>query len=111
MKKTSKKEEKKVKKSKKAALVSRESKSGKYKSIRHLMEVLFFKDKELTKEEALKIVKKEYPGSGFAEERSNHFSWYHTHIVNLREFVVIEPPKWANGGGAKIKKRDHKKKK
>lgn len=95
--------EKKTKKpAKKTEKKSRASKSGKYKSIRHMMETLFYKNQNLTADDAMKIAKKEFPDSKYVES-GNHFTWYHTHIVNMKEFTVIEPPKWAKGG-AKIKK-------
>jgi hypothetical protein len=103
-KKSDKKDEKK-KKAKKTERKSRASRSGKYKSMRHMMEAMFYKNQNLTSDEAMKMVKKEFPDSAYV--KSNHFPWYHTHIVNLREFTVIEPPKWAKGG-AKIKKHDKK---
>jgi len=79
---------------------SRISKSKKYKSIRHMMEAMFYKNQNFTSEEAMKLMKKEYPDSAYV--KSNHFPWYHTKIANCREFTIIDPPKWAKGG-AKIK--------
>jgi hypothetical protein len=104
------KKEKKVKKTEKTERKSRASKSGKFKSLRHMMEALFYKNQNLTADEAMKAVKKEYPDSAYVNN-TNHFPWYHTHIVNLREFTVIEPPKWAKGTAAKIKKAAKKSKK
>jgi len=92
--KTAKKVEKKIEKK------TRVSRSGTYKSIRHMMETMFYKNQDFSSDEAMKIVKKEFPDSAYVN--SNHFPWYHTHIVNLKEFTIIEPPKWAKGG-AKIK--------
>jgi len=103
------KKEKKTKKTKKTERKSRASKSGKFKSLRHMMEALFYKNQSLTSDEAMKNVKKEFPDSAYV--KSNHFPWYKTHIVNLREFTVIEPPKWAKGKVAKIKKTEKKSKK
>ena len=103
------KKENKSKKTKKTERKSRASKSGKFKSLRHMMEALFYKNQNLTSDEAMKNVKKEFPDSAYV--KSNHYPWYHTHIVNLREFTVIEPPKWAKGKVAKIKKAEKKVKK
>jgi len=83
--KVTKKAEKKVTKkaaTKKAAtkkVSSRISKSGKYSSIRNLMESLFAKNKEVSFEDALKTVKKEYPNSKFNKQ---HFGWYRTQIIS-----------------------------
>ena len=85
------------------------SKSGKYRSVRHLLETLFSKNKELTKEEARAAVKKEFPDSKYLRTTKTHFSWYKSHILNHREFVTIDPPSWAKGGPKiKISKRDAK---
>jgi phage protein D len=113
------KKEKKSKKTKKTERTSRASKSGKYKSMRHMIETMFYKKKDLTKEEADAAVKKEFPDSAWSvnisdkknEGWGSQFSWYHTHIVNLGEWVVIEPPKWTKGATAKIKKAEKKSKK
>lgn len=85
-------------KSKVAAKEKSKSKSGKYKSVRHLLETLFFKNKELTKDEAKAVVKKEFPDSKYLRTTKTHFSWYKSHILNHREFVTIDPPSWAKGG-------------
>lgn len=58
---------------------SRISKTGKYTSIRHMMESLFRDDKELTFDKVIKVVKREYPNSAY---NRNHFSWYHNKIVS-----------------------------
>ena len=86
--------------SKKVRTQRPKSKSGNYKNIRHLMESLFAKSKDLTAEAATKAVKKEFPASAF---NNAHFSWYKTHIVNKREFIHETTPKWAKGHSAKIK--------
>lgn len=98
-----------TKKSKKAATKkkstakksTRLSKSGKYKSVRHLVETIFARKKDTTAEAMEKEVKKEYPQSAFTAK--THYPWYKTRIVNRREFVTdVKVPKWAKGG-AKIK--------
>lgn len=61
---------------------SRISKSGKFKSIRHLMENLLAKNKKLTFEKANESVLKEYPDSKF---NNVHFSWYKNKIVSHGE--------------------------
>lgn len=71
------------------------STSGKYKSVRHLMEILFKKNKSITNEQAKKIVKKEYPNSKYLKSNTTHFPWYRTHIAHRGEFKTIEPPEWA----------------
>jgi hypothetical protein len=86
--------------SKKVSTQRPKSKSGNYKNIRHLMESLFAKSKDLTVEAATKVVKKEFPISAF---NNAHYSWYKTHIVNKREFIHESVPKWAKGHSAKIK--------
>ena len=58
---------------------SRISKSGKFTSIRNLMESLFAKNKEVKFEECLKIVGKEYPASKFNKQ---HYGWYRTQIIS-----------------------------
>lgn len=104
----SKKEVKKSKKEKKVAK-TRASKDGKFKSVRHLMETLFAKNKNMEKEVADKMVAKEFPDSAWAKNLKkkdsigSHFPWYKNHIVSHREFTTIDVPAWAKGG-AKIKK-------
>lgn len=98
---------KKTKKTKKTATKAvaktRASVSGKYKSIRHLLENLFARNKDLTTELALPHVKKEFPKTGFVSSPSAHFAWYKSKIVSHREFTTIDPPAWAKGRSAKIK--------
>ncbi len=80
---------------------TRLSKSGKYKSTRHLVESLFAKKKDMSAEDMEKAVKKEYPKGAFTAK--THYPWYKTRIVNRGEFVTeVKAPKWAKGG-AKIK--------
>lgn len=82
------------------------SKSGKYVSTRNLMEHLFAKNKDLDKDVADKIVKREFPDGAYAKrvkKGGSHFPWYKNHIVHRREFKTIDPPKWAKGKMAKIK--------
>lgn len=97
---------KKVKKEKKERR-HRVSKSGKFKSTRHMMEVLFAKNKNLTKEEANKAVSKEFPNGAWAKRmkvgKKSHFPAYKTRIVSHCVFKTINPPSWAKKHGAKIK--------
>ena len=72
--------------------------SKKFKSVRHLLETLFAKNKNTTKEEAKKAVKKSFPDSKYLRTAKTHYPWYKSHIVNHGEFVTIDPPKWAMGG-------------
>jgi hypothetical protein len=80
-----------------------QSKSGNFKSIRHLMEVSFAKNKDLTKDEAIAIVKKEFPKASFIINPTSHFGWYKSHIVGKYEFKHVDAPKWTKGVRAKIK--------
>lgn len=94
------------KKEKKERVARPKSVSGKYTSTRNLMEVLFAKNKDLEKEVADKLVKKEFPDSGYAKrvkKGGSHFPWYKSHIVHHLEFNTIDKPKWAKGAMAKIK--------
>lgn len=72
----------------------RTSASGKYKSVRNMMEILFAKNKKITEDEVWPIVVKEYPESSWVINDTNHYSWYRTTIVSNKEFVTIDPPKW-----------------
>ena len=80
--------------------------TGKFKSIRNLLETLFAKNKDLSKEDADVAVKKHFPKSQWVKV-GTHFTWYKSHIVNRGEFLTITAPKWASGG-AKIKKSTKK---
>ena len=82
---------------------SRASKSGKYKNIRHLMETLFAKKKDMELGDALPLIKKEFPNSAFTDNPNTHFAWYRSKIVSHREFTIVSAPAWAKGG-AKVKK-------
>lgn len=106
--KKSKKSEKKSKKSKKEES-TRESKTGKYTSFRHMVEAVFYKDKDAKVDDVIGIAKKEYPGCSFLTggRTNKRFGWYKSHIVNHGEFTTVEAPKWAKGG-AKIKKSSKK---
>ena len=99
-------EKKHSKKEKKERVARPKSVSGKYTSTRNLMEILFAKNKDLEKEVADKLVKKEFPDSGYAKrlkKGGSHFPWYKSHIVHHLEFNTIDKPKWAKGTMAKIK--------
>lgn len=61
---------------------TRISKSGKFTSIRHLMEETLKKNKSISFEDAAKIVLKEYPNSAF---KQNHLAWYKSRIITLGE--------------------------
>ena len=83
-----------------------ECKTGKFKSIRHLLETLFAKNKDLTKEEGDIAVKKHFPTSRWVTFDSQWGSYF-TRIRSHGEFKTITAPKWAQGG-AKIKKSNKK---
>ena len=86
---------------KKGARVARpKSVSGKYKSIYHLHEVLFSKNKDADFDTVFAVVKKEFPKSAYAK---NHFSWYKSHIVSHGEFRFEPMPKWSKGPKAAVK--------
>lgn len=85
------------------------STSGKYKSVRHLLEMLFAKNKDLARDEAKAIVKKEFPDSKYLRTTKTHFSWYKSHIVGHGTFITIDPPAWTKGG-PKVKKIQRKEK-
>jgi len=97
--------EKKSKKASKKEESTRESKTGKYTSFRHMVEAVFYKNREASVDDVIAIAKKEYPGCSFLTggRTSKRFGWYKSHIVNHGEFTTVEAPKWAKGG-AKIKK-------
>jgi len=57
---------------------TRISKSGKYTSIRHMMEQILAKTPDITSEKVIPMVKKEYPNSAF---KPNHLAWYRGKIV------------------------------
>jgi len=93
------------KKSAKKERVPREqSKSGKYVSIRHLMETLFAKNQDLEKDAAIAAVKKEFPKAAFLANPGSHFGWYKSHIVSHGEYKHVEKPKGKVKAVAKIKK-------
>lgn len=74
-----------------------DSKSGRYKSIRHLSEVLFSKNPALTVSEFQKAVMKEYPTSSIAGITCYaHFCYYRHHIVVQKRFQYLT----ATGKGA-----------
>ena len=79
-KKTAKKADKKGGKPKKAS--TRISKSGKFKSIRHLMESLLSKTPKLEYKKAEEAVLREYPNSKF---KATHFGWYKNKIQTHKE--------------------------
>jgi hypothetical protein len=71
------------------------STSGKYKSIRHLAEVLFAKNPDLTIEQWKKAMMKEYPKSESAGIKCyGHYCWYRHHLALQGRFRYIERPSW-----------------
>ena len=74
---------KKVKKQKKKSL------SGKYTSLRNMVEILFAKNKNTTYEEMAELVKTEYPDSSFLNNKGN-YTWYKTTILT-GEWRTIKP--------------------
>jgi hypothetical protein len=90
---------------------SRISKSGKYKSIRHLIETLIKEDRNTTKEKVDKIVKQEYPTSSYiTNPTGSHWSWYQTHIAHRGRFTIITAPPWARGLDDRMKNKMQKRK-
>lgn len=84
-----------------------QSKSGKYQSIRHLAEVMFAKNKDISREEFVKNLVEEYPISTAAESEQRgreHYAKYKNMIVSHNIWLVIEEPKWAKKPGKKSKK-------
>ncbi len=73
------------------------SKTGKYKSIRHLAEVLFSKNPDLSLARFKLEMKIEYPKSVGASTLKCYstFCWYKHHLVNKQNFKCIEKPAWA----------------
>lgn len=61
-----------------AKMIQRLSVSKKFHSVKELVFSLFEKKPTITKEEAEKIVQKEYPTASFmgTSDRSGHFTWY-----------------------------------
>lgn len=90
---------------------SRISKSGKYTSLRNLMETLFAKKKDAGLDEVTKTVKAEYPGCSFLSggRTQKRFGWYKSHIVGHGEFNTISAPAWTKGAKAKVKTSTKKK--
>ena len=74
---------KKIKKQKNKSL------SGKYTSLRNMVEILFAKNKNITYEEMAQLVKEEYPSSSFLNNKGN-YTWYKTTILT-GEWRTIKP--------------------
>lgn len=75
----------------------RSSESGKYSSLRNMMEVLFAENPDISDEELLVAAAEEYPESKIAQG-SYHQAWYRTHIVSRKDFRTLTPdqiPDWA----------------
>lgn len=79
-------------------LIPRRSTTGKYHSVRELVFSLFDRSNGLiTRDEAEKIIKKEYPKSNFfgLDGKNSHFTWY-KHKWNKtkleREFTSLKKP-------------------
>lgn len=83
-----------IKKLQKRKKKKRASESGKYFSLRNLMEMLFAEDPNIDDLAILRRVAAEYPESKMAQG-SYHQAWYRTHIVSKKEFKTIELPEWA----------------
>lgn len=82
--------------------VQKLSASGKYKSIRHLAEVIFSKTPDLDVKKWQTIMKREYPKSESAGIKCyGHYCWYKHHIVSQGRFTFIPVPSWfkAKGNG------------
>jgi hypothetical protein len=73
----------------------RNSKNGKYTSIRHLAETLFSKNPDLTLEQWKSAMSKEYPKSASAGMKCyGHFCYYRHHLVMQGRFRCIPRPSW-----------------
>ena len=72
----------------------RTSVSGKYKSVRNMMEILFAENKDISEDDVWDILIEEYPESSWVVNDSNHYPWYKSTIVSNKEFTTIDPPKW-----------------
>ena len=59
---------------------TRISKSGKYTSLRHMMEVLLVKNPKLAYDDTVKLVQAEYPNR-MEHWNVKHFAWFRTQIV------------------------------
>ncbi len=94
---------KKTKKVAKPKVEKKKSTSGNYKSVRQLVETQFSKNKDVTAEEILKAVVKEFPNVKYVENPKQHFAWYKSHIISRNEWVTIDPPAWSKKPAAKIK--------
>lgn len=64
---------------KKTRVQRAKSTSGKYKSVRHLMEVIFAKNADMAYDKIEAHVKKEFPSSKF---QKTHYSWYKNQIIS-----------------------------
>ena len=62
---------------------TRISKSGKFKTIRHLVESVFKKKPGISYDSMEKFIMKEYPSSAF---NKSHFTWYKAKIIRNDEW-------------------------
>lgn len=75
------------------------SKSGKYRSIRHLAECLFAEKSDLDLKSFKKAMKEEYPKSPSGGISCyNHFSYYRHKLVKQGLFQCIPVPEWYKQG-------------
>jgi len=84
---------------------SRISKSGKFRTLRHLVETLIAANKDISQEKVDAAVKKEFPDSAYITNSSgSHWPWYKCHIITKGHFTQIDAPSWAKGLDKKPKK-------
>lgn len=75
------------------------SKSKRYKSIRHLAEILFANNPNITLEDFRDAMKREYPKSATAGIKCyGHYCWYRHHLKMQGRFRCIPRPKSFNTG-------------
>lgn len=95
-----------VKKSKRKERKSRISKSGKWRNLRHMIESMIIKNRNITQEEVDAAVKKEFPVSKYITNSiGTHWPWYYCHIISKGRFTQIEAPSWAKGLDVKKEKK------
>lgn len=70
---------------------SRISLSGKYKSVRNLIETLLDNNPKLTMTEAIKAVEVEYPNSAFMQDAYRQFAYYKSVILKGGAWLTITP--------------------
>lgn len=70
---------------------SRISLSGKYKSIRNLIETLLNNNSKTTLIEAIKIIEAEYPNSAFLRDAYRQWAYYKSMILKSGQWQTVTP--------------------